>query len=95
MLTARQGTYDWDNGDMTASEDVVVVNRAERRRIETSVLHYSQFEDRIWSDAATTMTEADGTVIEGTSFESDSRMEQIDLTAPRLTRPGTQRPREP
>ncbi|UCC72692.1 MAG: LPS export ABC transporter periplasmic protein LptC [Gemmatimonadota bacterium] len=90
VLTAREGTYDWDNGDMTAKTDVVVVNRAEGRRIETSVLYYHRDEDRIWSDEPTKMIEADGTVIEGTAFESDSRMEQIDLTDPRLTRPGSQ-----
>jgi LPS export ABC transporter protein LptC len=94
VLTSREGTYDWDNGDMTAKVDVVVVNRVEGRRLETSVLYYVRPEDRIWSDEHTTMIEADGTTIEGTSFESDSRMEQINLTSPRLTRPGTQPPPE-
>ncbi len=95
VLTSREGTYDWESGDMTATTDVVVVNRAEGRRIETSVLHYSRYEDRIWSDEYTTMTEADGTVVEGTAFDSDSRMERIDLTSPRLTRPGVERSSEP
>ncbi len=95
VLTSREGTYDWQNGDMTARTDVVVINRAEERRIETSVLNYRRDEDRIWSDESTTMYEADGTVIEGTAFESDSRMERIDLSSPRLTRPGSQPPPEP
>jgi LPS export ABC transporter protein LptC len=94
VLTSQEGTYDWDNGDMTARTDVVVVNRAEGRRLETSVLYYLRPEDRIWSDEHTTMIEADGTIIEGTAFESDSRMEQINLDSPRLTRPGTQQPPE-
>lgn len=90
VLTSQEGTYDWDSGDMTARNDVVVVNRAEGRRLETSVLYYLRPEDRIWSDEHTTMIEADGTIIEGTAFESDSRMEQINLDSPRLTRPGSQ-----
>jgi LPS export ABC transporter protein LptC len=94
VLTSREGTYDWDNGDTTARTDVVVVNRAEGWRLETSVLYYLPPEDRIWSDKHTTMIKADGTIIEGTAFESDSRMEQIDLTSLRLTRPGTQPPPE-
>lgn len=94
ILTSREGTYDWDNGDMTAKDDVVVVNRAEGRRLETSVLYYLRPEDRIWSDEHTTMFYADGTIIEGTAFESDSRMEQINLDSPRVTRPGAQPPPE-
>jgi LPS export ABC transporter protein LptC len=92
VLTSREGTYDWDTGDMTAREDVVVVNRAEGRRLETSVLYYLPSEDRIWSDDKTKMIEADGTISECTAFESDSRMQQINLDSPRLTRPGWQPP---
>lgn len=94
VLTSREGTYDWDNGDMTANIDVVVENRAEGRRLETSVLYYLRPEDRIWSDKHTTAIYADGTIIEGTAFESDSRMELINLDSPRLTRPGSQPPPE-
>jgi len=94
VLTARGGTYDWDNGDMTATTDVVVENRAEGRRLETSVLYYLRPEDRIWSDKPTTMIYPDGTIIEGTAFESNSKMEQIDLDSPRVTRPGSQPPPE-
>lgn len=94
VLTSREGTYDWDNGDMTARTDVVVVNRAEGRRLETSVLYYLRPEDRIWSDEHTTMIEADGTTIQSSYFESDSRMEQINLDPIRLTRPGAQPPPE-
>ncbi len=94
VLTAREGTYDWDNGDMTASIDVIVENRAEGKRLETSVLYYLRPEDRIWSDKPTTMIYPDGTIIEGTAFESNSKMEQIDLDSPRVTRPGAQPPPE-
>ena len=96
ILTAKEGVYDWGSGDMTAKVDVVVENRREGRRIETTVLNYNRARDRLWSDEPTKMMEADGTIIEGTAFESDSRMEVIDLTSARVVRPGSQQPeREP
>jgi LPS export ABC transporter protein LptC len=90
ILTSREGTYEWDTGNMVAETDVVVRNPVEGRRIETSILYYERAADRIWSDAATKMIEADGTVVEGTAFESNSRMDQADLTSARLVRPGTE-----
>jgi LPS export ABC transporter protein LptC len=95
VLTALQGDYNWSTGDMTARDEVVVVNPKEGRRVETSVLFYNRVEDRIWGDAYTRMVEADGTVIEGTAFETNSSMDQIELTSARLVRqPGSQ-PQEP
>lgn len=88
VLTSSEGTYDWNTGDMTATENVVVVNPRKGRRVETSVLYYNRSEDRIWSDAATKMFEADGTVVEGTAFESNSGMEQVNLTSARAVSPG-------
>ncbi|MGD2152554.1 MAG: LPS export ABC transporter periplasmic protein LptC, partial [Gemmatimonadales bacterium] len=92
VLNSAEGTYDRDNGDMTAEGEVVVVNRAEGWRLETSMLYYLPPEDRVWTDKHTTMIKADGTIIEGAAFESDSRMEQISLDSLLLTRPGTQPP---
>jgi len=89
ILTADEGTYHYDSGNMTARENVVVVNPDEGRRLETSVLNYNRSQNRIWSDEATRMFEPDGTVVEGTAFESDSSMDDIDLTSARLIRPGT------
>ena len=89
VLTSREGTYDWDTGNMTANIDVVVVNPRENRRVETSVLNYNSSLDRIWGDQPTTITEADGTVIEGTAFETNSRMDRVDLTSAHIVRPGT------
>ncbi len=90
ILTSREGTYEWDSGNMVARTDVVVRNPVEGRRIETSILHYERAADRIWSDAPTQMIEADGTVVEGSAFESNSRMDQADLTSARLVRPAAE-----
>jgi hypothetical protein len=95
ILTAREGTYDWNSGDMMAKRDVVVLIPREGRRVETSVLYFDRAGDRIWGDEPTRMFEADGTVMEGTAFETNSRMDRIDLTSPRLLRPASQPQGEP
>lgn len=88
ILTAREGTYDWDTGDMTARHDVVVVDPVDDERLETSVLYYERLTDRFWSDQPTKMFRADGTVVEGSTFESNSAMDDVILTSPRFVRPG-------
>jgi LPS export ABC transporter protein LptC len=92
ILTAREGTYDWDTGDMTARHDVVVVDPVDGERLETSVLYYERLSDRIWSDQPTKMFRADGTVVEGSTFESNSAMDEVNLTSPRFVRPGEEQP---
>lgn len=95
VLTARRGTYDWETTDMVAEEDVVVINPDEGRRIETSVMYYSRRDDRIWGDAPTKMIEVDGTVVEGSAFESNSSLDEVHLTSARLVKPVTQPQNEP
>lgn len=95
VLTARRGNYDWDSGNMVGREDVVVLDPEEGRRVETSVMYYDRQEERIWSDAPTRVFEADGTEIEGTSFESDPSLDEIDLESARLVRPGARSGTEP
>ncbi|MEE9133688.1 MAG: LPS export ABC transporter periplasmic protein LptC [Gemmatimonadota bacterium] len=95
ILTAQEGTYDWSTSNMTAAIDVVVISPREGRRVETSVLNYNSAMDRIWGDQPTTIIEADGTVVEGTAFETNARMDRVDLTSARIVRPGSQPQREP
>ena len=90
ILTSLEGTYNWNTQDMVAERDVVVVNPKDGRRVETSVLYYNRAEDRIWGDQPTKIWEPDGTLVEGTAFETNSRMDRVDLTSPRMVRPGTQ-----
>ena len=92
ILTAWEVTYDWNTGNMTAKTDVVVVNQRDGRTVETSVLSYDSSLDRIWGDQPTTITYADGTVVEGTAFETNSRMDQVDLTSMHIVRPGSRQP---
>lgn len=88
ILTAEEGTYHLDSGNMTARENVVVLSPDEGRRLETSVLNYNRSQDRIWSEETTRMFEPDGTIVEGTAFESDASMDNIELTSARFVQPG-------
>jgi len=72
-LTAREGEVEIYSQAMVARGNVVLVTREGDKRIETEELHYDPRQDRIWSDVATTLTEG-GTVIHGTGFTSDSRL---------------------
>jgi len=94
ILTSLEGTYDWNTQDMVAKRDVVVVNPKDGRRVETSVLYYNRAEDRIWGNQPTKIFEPDGMITEGTAFETNSRMDQLEITSPRVVRPGTQPQRE-
>lgn len=94
ILTSREGEYNWNTQNMVARRDVVVVNPKDGRRVETSVLYYNRMEDRIWGDEATKMYDPDGMVTEGTAFETDPRMEQVQISSPRIVRPGSQPQRD-
>jgi LPS export ABC transporter protein LptC len=95
VLTSREGTYDWETGDMTGRDDVVIIDPNEGRRIETSVIHYDRRRERIWSDEQTRMFEVDGTVVEGSAFESDPGLDEVDLESARLVQPGAGQRTEP
>lgn len=88
ILTSKEGTYDWETGDMVGRGDVVVLDPDDGRRVETQVMHYDRNAERIWSDAPTRVFEADGTEIEGTAFESDPGLDEVNLESARLVRPG-------
>jgi LPS export ABC transporter protein LptC len=94
ILTSLEGTYNWNTQDMEARRDVVVVNPKDGRRVETSVLYYNRAEDRIWGDQPTKIFEPDGMITEGTAFETNSRMDEVQISSPRVIRPGARPQRE-
>ena len=94
ILTSREGEYDWYSQNMVARGDVVVVNPKDGRRVETSVVYYDGLDDRIWGDQPTKIWEPDGTLVEGTAFETDPRMDRVELTAPSMAKSGAQPLRE-
>ncbi|MGD8869289.1 MAG: hypothetical protein PVI01_16840 [Gemmatimonadales bacterium] len=90
ILTSREGEYDWYSQNMVARGDVVVLNPKDGVRVETSVVYYDGLEDRIWGDQPTKMWEADGALVEGTAFETDPRMDRVELAAPSMVKPDAQ-----
>lgn len=86
-LTSDSATYDWLSGDMRAFGDVVVVDAETGRRLESPVLHYVRAKEEIWSDQPSAMTEADGTLVQGTGFRSNSGMDRVEMENARLTKP--------
>ena len=76
-VTALDGELKQGTDEMVARGDVVLLVRTDGRRIETQELFYDPGADRIWSDSATVMTEADGVVTRGTAFESDIEFERV------------------
>lgn len=61
----------------------VRVRLADGAVITTEELHYRPEEDRIWSDVATTIVRASGTVVRGTGFTSDAEFRNYQIRGAR------------
>jgi len=70
-VVAISGEMDTNTDAMIAWGEVVLTVHEDGRIIQTSELHYDPQRDLIWSDSATVQITADGSVSEGSSFESD------------------------
>lgn len=75
-LVARRGRLEPETQEMTGWGDVVLTIPDEDRRIRTEELHYSSFEERIWSDTATVLEEG-GDVTCGAAFRSDLEFRDV------------------
>lgn len=76
-VTARSGELEQNTDKMVARGDVVLIVKTDGRRIQTQELFYDPTTERIWSDSATVMKEADGTVTRGSSFRSDIEFKNV------------------
>lgn len=85
-LTAREGTYQWQSGDMEGRGNVRVVT-TDGRTLHTEVLRYSQSKNEVSSDRPFVF-DAPGRHIEGEGFTSDPEFK--NLTAKRPTGTGGQ-----
>jgi LPS export ABC transporter protein LptC len=72
-LTAREGTYRQRGGNMEARGDVVLVGE-DGRRLTTEQLAYDQRANRISTDSAWVMTQANGDVGRGVGFVTDPQL---------------------
>jgi LPS export ABC transporter protein LptC len=80
-LTARRGTYRWQNGSMEAEGNVVVVS-PDGRRLRTETLRYDNAANQISTDKRFTFDR--GTEhLEGNSFRSDPDFKNVVTDRPR------------
>jgi LPS export ABC transporter protein LptC len=80
-LTAKRGTYRWQNGSMEAEGSVVVV-APDGRRLRTEILRYDNAANQISTDKHFTFDR--GTEhLEGNSFRSDPDFKNVVTDRPR------------
>lgn len=78
-VTGREGTWDQQQDVMVARGDVLLIVHEGNREIRSQELHYDAYDERVWSDSTTTQTLPDGTVTQGTSFESDLDFQNLRI----------------
>jgi LPS export ABC transporter protein LptC len=80
-LTAKRGTYRWQDGSMEASGNVVVVS-PDGRKLATEVLKYDNATNTILTDKHFTFDKGDEH-LEGNSFRSDPDFKNVVTDRPR------------
>jgi LPS export ABC transporter protein LptC len=80
-LTAKRGTYRWQDGSMQASGNVVVVS-PDGRRLATDVLRYDNATNTILTDRHFTFDRGEEH-LEGNSFRSDPDFRNVVTDRPR------------
>lgn len=80
-VTSDRGRLDTRSNAMIAWGNAVL-EVADGRRISSVEIHYEPERNRIWSDSASVLEEADGTVLEGTSFTSDLEFTRLRVANP-------------
>ncbi len=80
-LTAKRGTYRWQDGSMEATDNVVVVN-PDGRTLRTQALKYDNATNTISTDVPFTFDRAEEH-LEGKSFKSDPDFKNVVTDRPR------------
>jgi LPS export ABC transporter protein LptC len=80
-LTAKRGTYRWQDGSMEAHDDVVVIN-PDGRTLRTQALKYDNASNTISTDVPFTFDRAEEH-LEGNSFKSDPDFKNVVTDKPR------------
>jgi LPS export ABC transporter protein LptC len=76
VVTSDRGRLNTSDNSMVAQGNAVLEIAEGERRIESSELSYHPEQDRIWSDSATVMYEAQ-TIVEGSGFDADLNFTQV------------------
>jgi LPS export ABC transporter protein LptC len=85
-LTAVDGLYDMKSGNMTASQDVVVVDSAGRQRLVTAHLRYDAGADRLRSDTSFVLYRGLDT-LRGRGFVTDPGLDTVRVLRPAAVSP--------
>jgi len=80
-LTAKRGTYRWQDGSMEAHDDVMVVN-PDGRTLRTQAIKYDNATNTISTDVPFTFDRAEEH-LEGNSFKSDPDFKNVVTDKPR------------
>lgn len=80
-LTARRGWYEMQSGDMRTEGEVVVIDSASGRRLETPRLEYRAGRDELRSDTVFVLYRGNE-VIRGESFITDPSLSEIRTSSP-------------
>lgn len=87
-LTARQGRYDFETGNMQAEGNVVVLDATSTRRLETPSLDYVADTDELSGDTSFVFYRGEE-VVRGESFQTDPSLENIRIKSPSGVSPAT------
>lgn len=87
-LTARQGRYHFQTGNMQAQGRVVVIDVTSTRRLETPSLDYVAEDDELIGDTSFVFHRGEE-VVRGESFRSDPSLENIRIKGPSGVSPAT------
>lgn len=80
-LVGKRGYVNMRSQLMTVVGSVVLNTAQGSRRIESEELRFDPEGNRVWSDKPTVMREG-GTVVRGSGFTSDSKMENVRIRNP-------------
>lgn len=86
VLTAEDGVYDMQSGDMRASGDVVVVDPDESQQLRTERLRYDAETGKLRSDVAFTLVRGRDT-LRGTGFVTDPGLDSLTTRQPAVVSP--------
>ena len=91
VLTAEDGLYDLESGDMRAERRVVVVDAEESQRLTTERLLYDVSADELESDVDFMLVRGRDTLT-GTGFVTDPGLDSLVTRRPSVVSPGEERP---
>lgn len=90
VLTARDGVYDMQTGDMRASDSVVVVDPDGTRQLTTQELRYDAETRMLESDSAFTLVRGRDT-LRGTGFVTNPGLDSLTTRRPAVVSPPEER----